>query len=157
MNFRAILLAFAVAGSALSVSAGGAAALSANDLVGTWTLVTAKPFGPNPKGILMFDANGRMTATVMRTKLPNYASKNRNRGTPAEYKAIAQGSLAYYGSYSVSGTDLLIHVEGSTYPNWAGTTQKRTNVTVAGDELKWTVAAPSGGGAPPVTVWRRAK
>ena len=47
-----------------SSATGGAGASCANgtacggDLVGTWTLVSADAYGPNPKGTLMFDANG---------------------------------------------------------------------------------------------------
>jgi Lipocalin-like domain len=44
-------------------------------------------------------------------------------------------SIAYYGTYSVSGTGLILHVEGSTFPNWTGTNQKRTNVTIKRDKL----------------------
>jgi hypothetical protein len=36
--------------------------------------------------------------------------------------AIVQGSLAYFGTYSVSETDKTItsHIESSTFPNWNG-------------------------------------
>ncbi len=50
-----------------------------------------------------------------------------------------QGSIAYFGTYSVSETDKTIttHIESSTFPNWIGTDQKRF-FTLSGDELKWT-------------------
>ena len=48
--FTAVGLAF---GSSIAV------AQSAKDLVGTWTIVSAEAFGPNPKGVLIFDTNGR--------------------------------------------------------------------------------------------------
>jgi hypothetical protein len=37
-------------------------------IVGTWTLVSAEAFGPNPKGIAIFDANGHMWAQLMRRR-----------------------------------------------------------------------------------------
>ena len=114
-------------------------------------------FGPNPKGILIFDANGRYSLMLMRPDLPKYASNNRTKGTPEEYKAIIGGTISYFGTYSVSGSDLVLRVEYSSFPNWNGTEQKRTNFTVAGDELKYTNTAPSVGGPPAVLVWKRAK
>jgi len=37
-----------------------------------------------------------------------------------------------------------LKVEGSSYPNWAGTEQKRTILSFAGDDLTWSVAASAG-------------
>jgi hypothetical protein len=129
-----------------------------DQLIGTWILVSAEPYGTNPKGSYMFDANGRFTAILMRNDLPKYTSNNRTQATPAEYKGTVDGSIAYFGTYSISGTDLDLRIEGSTFANWTGTVQKRTNVSVAGDELKYSVPAPSDArvtNAP--TVWKRAK
>jgi Lipocalin-like domain len=153
MNRYMVLLGIALAALASS----GAAAQSAKDLVGTWTLVSADAFGSNPKGYVMFDANGRVSAVLMRSDLPKYASNNRSQGTAEENKATVQGMIAWFGTYSVSGTDLILHIEGSSFPNWNGSNQKRTNLSVSGDELKWTQPTPSQGGPPVVVVWKRAK
>jgi hypothetical protein len=129
-----------------------------DQLVGTWVLSSAEPYGTNPKGSYMFDSNGRFSAILMRNDLPKYTSNSRTQATPAEYKGTVDGSIAYFGTYSVNGTDLDLRIEGSTFPNWTGTVQKRTNVSVAGDELKYNVPAPSD--ARPITtptVWKRAK
>ncbi len=159
MYRRWILGLSAVAGLALALAAGTAVAQSAKDLVGAWTLVStgSDAFPAGSKGMLMFDANGHVAAVLYRSNLPKYASNNRTKGTPEEYKATVEGSLSYFGTYSVSGTDLLLHVESSSFPNWNGTDQKRTNMTLSGDELKWTQPTPSAGGAPTVVVWKRAK
>ena len=74
----------------------------------------------------------------MKSDLPKYASNNRTQGTPAEYKDTAEGNISYFGTYTVSGTDLILHVEGSTFPNWIGTDQKRVNLSLTGDDLKAT-------------------
>jgi hypothetical protein len=154
---RSILNALVITALGFVLSAGHAAAQSAKDLVGAWTLSSAEAFGPAPKGSLILEANGRFSAMLMRNDLPKYASNNRTQGAPAEYKATVDGSLAYFGTHSVSGTDLNLHIEGSTFANWTGTDQKRTNIAVTGDEFKYTQPAPSGGGPPTVIVWKRVK
>jgi Lipocalin-like domain len=98
--------------------------------VGTWTPVSVEAFGPNPKGILIFDANGRFYPQILRSELPKIASNKRDTGTPEENKAVVSGSIAYYGTYTMNGTDLMLHVEGCSFPNWTGTDQKRSNVSV---------------------------
>ena len=140
-----------------STAGTGALAQSAKDLVGAWTLVSADAYGPNPKGALIFDANGHFSSQFMRSDLPKYASNNRAQGTPEEYKATVQGYIGYFGSYAFNGTDLVFHIEGSSFPNWNGTDQKRTNVTITGDELKYSQPTPSAGGPPIVVVWKRAQ
>src|SRR5262245_17297175 len=73
-------------------------------LVGSWTLLSLTagegadqtlPYGPNPKGSMMVDANGRFMITVVRSDLPNFASNNRMVGTPDENNSVVQGSIAY--------------------------------------------------------------
>ena len=142
----------------LVFSVGNAVAQSAKNLVGTWTPVSVEAFGPNPKGSLTFDANGRFSLQLLRSSLPKVAANKRDMGTPEENKAIVHGTISYYGTYKLNGTDLLLHVEASSFPNWTGTDQKRTNVALTGDELKYTNPAPSvGSGTPAVLVWKRAK
>ena len=150
-------LGFALVASS-AVSAPKAKA-NKKQLVGSWTIVSVDGYGPNPKGSLIFEANSRFSLQLMRADLPKYASNSRVQGTPAEYKATVDGSISYFGTYSVSGSDLTFHVEGSTFPNWTGTDQKRINLSVTGDELKYTNPAPSAGAAAPVIplVWKRVK
>jgi hypothetical protein len=148
------------------LSAGDACAQTVKDLVGTWTLVSSvneqggnktDQFGPNPKGILTVDANGRYVIAFARADLPKVASNNRTTATPEENKAIVQGSLTHFGTLSVNAADktFTFKIETATFPNWDGTEQKRP-FTVTGDELQYTVAAASGGGTATV-VWKRAK
>ena len=157
MNKLSILSLSATTALGLALCSSSAAAQSAKDIVGTWTIVSAEAFGPTPKGVLIFDANARYSLMLMRPDLPRYASNNRTQGTPEEYKAVSGGSISYFGTYSVSGSDLILRVEYSSFPNWNGTEQKRTNFTLAGDELKYTNTAPSVGGPAAVLVWKRAK
>ena len=105
-------------------------------LVGSWTLVSltagegpdqSLPYGPNPKGSMMVDANGRFMITVVQSDLPNFASNNRMRGTPDENNSVVQGSIAYYGTYTIDEATrvITVNVEGSTFPNFIGGTQTR--------------------------------
>ena len=83
------------------------------------------PYGPNPKGTMMVDANGRFSITVVRSDLPRFASDNRMTGTPEENMAIVQGCIAYFGTYSIDEAThvITVNVEGSTFPNFDGGTQ----------------------------------
>jgi hypothetical protein len=128
-----------------------------DQLVGTWALATADAFGANPKGSLIFDASGHFSAILERAGLPKVAANNRLQGTPEENKAIVDGTLTFFGTYSVAGSDLNLRIEGSSYPNWERTNQKRTNVSVHGGELTYTQPLPSGGGPATIVVWTRAK
>jgi len=147
-----------------------AVAQTTNDLVGTWTLVSITLeqdgkktdfYGANPQGQVIYDANGRFSVIITRSDLPKFASNNRQAGTPEENKAIVEGSLAYFGTYSVSETDKIIssHVESSTFPNWNGT-DRRTSFNISGDELSTHVVSgplTSIGTGTAYVVWRRAK
>jgi Lipocalin-like domain len=110
MNRRSILTFSAITALGLIFSLGGAVAQTKSlkdQLVGTWTLFSTDAYGPSPKGSYMFDPNGRFSAILMRNDLPKYSSNNRTQGTPPEYKATVDGSLAYFGTYSVIGPNLL--------------------------------------------------
>ena len=158
MNQNRQLWPSIVAVAVLAIAMGSAQAQSAKDLVGTWTVVSITgEDDPNPRGMLTFDAGGRFVQVNTRSDLPKYASGKRSEGTAAEYKAIALGSIGFFGSYTVDGTNLIRHVEGSTIPNMVGSDQKLVNLTLTGDELKWTNPTPPSGGALIVVSWKRAK
>ncbi len=134
-------------------------------LVGTWTYVavdvvqpdgTRVPlYGANPKGAATFDSNGRYLLLTARSGLPRFGANDRTKGTPEENKAIVQGSIAHFGSYTVNEADKTItfNIETSTFPNWNGTQQKRP-FTITGDELRWRTPASSGGGIAEVVLKR---
>ena len=153
MNRYVVIVSIALA----ALASRGAAAQTAKDLVGTWTLDSAGGFGGNPKGYVMFDTNGHFGALLLRSDLPKYASNRRTQGTAEEYKATVQGMIAYYGTYSLNGTDVILHIDGSSFPNWDGTDQKRINLSITGDEMRWTQPTTSGSRQPAETLWKRAR
>ncbi len=136
---------------------------------GSWILVELynetdgkriEPFGPNPRGSMLLTPDGRFSMILMRASLPKFASNVRTKGTVEEYQTVVQGSVAAFGTYTVTGDKdqvLNLHMEGSTFPNWDGQDQKRP-VTVAGDDMKIINPAPSiGGGGKNTQIWKRAK
>lgn len=144
-----------------------AVAQTAKELVGTWMLVSitlekdgqkTDMYGPNPQGQVTFDPTGHFSEIITRSDLPKFASNDRQAGTPEENKAVVQGTIAYFGPYSVSETDktVTIHLEGGTFPNWAGTDQKRF-FTISGDELNLTNATSSLGSGVARLILKRAK
>jgi Lipocalin-like domain len=164
MNRRTTLALSTVALLSLGVAVPGAAfAQTAKDLVGSWSMLsneTTRPdgtkfptWGPNPKGNLILESDGRFSVIVTRADLPKFASGSRVQGTPEENKAVVHGSIAFFGTYSVADKVMTLKVEASSFPNWTGTDQKRS-LSITGDEMKWTVAAGSGGGTVEL-VWKR--
>src|SRR5713226_2537460 len=100
---------------ALGITASAAVAPPAKtmreQLVGTWQFVIAEittadgkktlPFGDHPKGMLIFTADGHFSQVHVSGGLPRIASNNRLAGTDADNKAIVQGTLASFGTYTV--------------------------------------------------------
>src|SRR5258708_39583738 len=83
-------------------------------LVGAWTLVSiiatdksggkSDRRGPNPKGLLIFEANGYFSVLTSRSDIPNFAINNVNQGTAEENKAVMTGMIANVGTWSVDET-----------------------------------------------------
>ena len=145
----------------------GAVAQTAKELVGMWRLVSVTleqdgqktdMYGANPQGQAIFAPNGRFSIMFIRSDVPKFASSNREAGTPEENQAAVQGSIAYFGTYSVSEPDNVItyHLEGSTFPNWRDVDQKRL-FQLSGDELTLTNPIPSTGSGTGYSVWKRVK
>jgi hypothetical protein len=137
-----------------------------DQLVGTWAPVAIEntapdgkkitPWGEKVLGTLMFDSGGRFSQTLLRSDLPKIATNNRLQATPEENKAVVNGMITFYGTYTVTGADALTyHIDGSSFPNFNGTEQKRV-AKISGDDLTVTVAGASSGGTA-TQVWRRAK
>jgi hypothetical protein len=149
-----------------SVTVGQSANNDKERFIGSWTLVSLTsgeganqtlPYGPNPKGTMMVDANGRFSITVVRSDLPKFTSNNRMTGSPEQNKAIVQGTIAYFGTYSIDEAThvLTVNVEGSTFPNFTGGTQTRI-LSFDGDEVTYFNPTPSMGGSARAT-YRRTK
>ena len=140
-------------------------AQTAQEIVGTWTLVSAviqsgnvniEAFGSNPRGTLVLGSDGRYAIIFLRRDLPKIASNNRLSQTADESRTIAKGSIAHFGTYRVdeTGKFLVFRIESSTFPNWNGAEQRRP-FSLSGDEL--TYISPGSMGVAAQVVARRAK
>jgi hypothetical protein len=137
-------------------------------LVGAWTLVSiiatdkagnkSDRRGPNPKGLLIFDASGRYSILTSLATLPNFAIDNVNQGTAEENKAVMTGMIANVGTWSVDEKTKTIttNVEAGSFPNLNGKTQKRVVSLLTPDELRYVNGASVSGTVDEAT-WRRAK
>jgi hypothetical protein len=168
MNRRSLLTVSAATALGLALLAGNAVAQQKSlkeQLTGTWSLVSitsklpdgskSDPYGSNPKGVLSLENNGRLSFIITASNLPKFASNNRATGTADENKAVVQGSIGYFGTYTVDAADksYTIRVEGSTFPNSTGLSQKRM-VAISGDDLMITNPAGTAGGTAE-SKWKR--
>ena len=170
MHWRRNIGMSATAALGISLFVGSAAGQQRSlkeQLLGTWALVSHvstradgskfSMYGANPKGIAFFDAGRQFIITVMRSDRVNYVIDLPTQGTAEENKATAQGTITYFGTYSVSEADrsIAIHIEASSFPNWNGADQKRI-FSLTGDQLTLTARALQTGGSADV-VWKRVK
>jgi Lipocalin-like domain len=143
----------------LCLGAGTAAAEKAADagpprnpgsgkLVGTWKLVSIDErrasgervvpldYGPEPLGLIMYDAAGYMSAQAVRRGRPKLDSDDIHRATPEQAKTAFVGYNAYFGTYEVREREGVVihHVVGGLNPNWEGGQQFR-RFQISGDTL----------------------
>jgi Lipocalin-like domain len=136
-------------------------------LVGAWSLASYEATNPdgskatlfvgnNPQGIVVFDAGGRFAYQVG-VELPKFAANDRMKATPDEARAVMQGMIAYYGSYSVNEAEktITLQIERTTFPNQARS-GKRVITSLTADELKYSNPARTAGGQIHM-AWKRAK
>jgi hypothetical protein len=158
-----IVPAIAMSAVFTALAAPGAQAQTMKDLVGTWALVSSTiekggtktdTFGPKPIGSVFFGNDGHYALVFLRSDLPKVASNSRTSQTPEESRALASGSVATFGTYKVDDKTIILHIEGSTFPNWSGAEQRRP-FTLSGDELTYT--SPGTTGVPTQVTLRRVK
>jgi Lipocalin-like domain len=133
----------------------GHSQVSKDRLVGTWTYESVvvertdgtrvAPFGPDPKGFITLSADGRYSLQLIRPDIPKIASKDRLSGTAEENRAVAQGVVSQFGTYSVNEAEgtLTLHVETSSFPNENGTNHERIITSISADKLQWTNPTPT--------------
>jgi len=137
-------------------------------LVGTWTLVSSdqvrpdgsklRQFGANPKGINVFEANGRFFLMIASADNSKIASHNPDRTNSEEQGGLIVESIAYYGTYTVGEEEkvVFLHLDASTFPNQIGTDQKRAITSLTADELTYGYPATTSG-VRVHQVWKRAE
>jgi hypothetical protein len=158
------LLSFAIA---LSGTALAQQKSLKEQLVGSWIVVSvdntaadgkkSQIFGPHPKGVLIFSANGQYSQTIVNPDVPKFKINNRLKGTPEENSAAVHGTTATFGTWSVDEASKIVTVRnvGGMFPNQAGTDSPRTVTSITADELKLSVPLTASG-LRSDNVWKRA-
>jgi hypothetical protein len=136
-------------------------------LAGAWKLVRCdnvypdgrrvELYGSNPDGLWLIDSQGNYSMQIVRSQRGRFAANDKSKGTPEEYRAASLDFNAHYGHASVDGMKLHVHIDHASFPNWDGR-DSTSSFTIKGDELTYTVGAPSSGaseGAKGEVVWRR--
>lgn len=143
----------------------------ASQFVGTWKMVSVeerKPngeiveprYGARPSGYIMYDATGHVAVQIMKPGRTRFTSDDAAQATAAEAKAAFDGYGAYFGTYEINETEgyVIHHVEGSVFPNYVGSDQKR-GFELSGDQLILKPPARQVGGEQHTTrvTWQRVK
>jgi hypothetical protein len=137
-------------GLALSGAAFAQQKSAKEQIVGAWTLVAVtsemddgqkgEPFGPFPKGVIIFSNDGHFSLFQSRAETPKIAANDRAKATPEEAQSIVASSIAYYGTYLIDENTkvMVVNLAASTYANVAAIpNQKRTITLLNSDELKF--------------------
>src|SRR5262249_51204310 len=114
---------------------------------------------PSLQGAVTYTADGRFHFITTRTDAPKYASSDPTRPSPDEAMAVASGSLAYTGTYTLDENTKTIHaiIGPATFQNPVGAPNQRRIVTfISPDEMRFTTPGPPAGITLEI-VWKRAK
>jgi hypothetical protein len=132
-------------------------AADADDLIGTWKLVSwqvivkdrspRNVFGAYPKGYLILTRGGRSILVT--------TAESRQTGMgDSERAALHKSMLAYSGKYRIEGNDFIILVEVSWNEDWNGTEQRR-KFRIEGNRLIFESAPELSIAGPAKTDFRR--
>src|SRR3954462_12901323 len=98
-------------GVALSSGAFAQQKSTKEQIVGAWNLVSVtsemddgkkgEPFGPSPKGVIIFSSDGHFSLFQSRAEIPKIAANDRAKATAEEAQSIVASSIAYYGTYAI--------------------------------------------------------
>ncbi|MGC1105456.1 MAG: lipocalin-like domain-containing protein [Candidatus Acidiferrales bacterium] len=107
-------------------------------LIGAWRLLSLHEtltdgevvysLGEDAQGQLLYSAEGRMSAQLMRAKTHRFANDDMREATPEERASAWLDYFGYFGTYSIDAERNAVthHVEGSSFPNLNGSKQVRS-------------------------------
>lgn len=111
--------------------------ITKEDLIGTWKLESwtigysdrddfSYPFGEDPQGLLLYSAEGWMSASIARAGRAPFPEVENFRKLSDSLKAEAFSSYFHYaGTYRVANGDVTHYVTQGLNPNFPGTEQLR--------------------------------
>lgn len=167
MRRPAMIIVLSAVGGAMALPA-PAAAEELTSLKGVWVMESAYEihadgsrttnYGEHPKGLFNVDGAGRYNLQIFRPDRPAFASGDKARGTPEEYRAALVGISTHIGKVTIDRArhQLIFAVDAASFPNWEGKRQIR-DYSYKGGLLTYAVpASASGNGTTAYSVWRRA-
>jgi len=116
-------------------------------------------YGAHPLGLLNVDASGRYNMQIFRPGRPAFASGDKTRGTPEEYRQAVQGSSTHFGHVSIDTArrQLVFDIQAASFPNWEGRRQVR-DYSFKDGLLSYAVpASASSSGVIAWSIWRRVR
>jgi Lipocalin-like domain len=162
-----------VAAALTLVATGGAANAQQKSLkerlAGTWHFVIAEvtapdgtksfPFGPKPRGMVIFTPQGDFMQIHIAAEVPKIANGNRLQATPEEYAGIMRGTIAQFGTYTVDEDkkQFTMKFTASTFPNWEGVSQTRTIDKLTDEEFINTNPQVGAGRGSAYNLYRRTR
>ncbi|MBT5571531.1 MAG: hypothetical protein HOJ90_09960 [Alphaproteobacteria bacterium] len=123
--------------------------LRPEDIIGAWQLVDTyienpdgtrtQTQGDNPAGIIMYTADGYMSAITRRSdrELPA------DNGSADDKARMFDGYLNYAGRWSLDGNTVTHHIEHALNPNWIGSPRDRS-IDYQGDCMVYSGFAADG-------------
>ena len=125
-----------------------------DQIIGAWKLISYQelpvdgspsfyPMGEKAVGIIMYTADGFMSAQFMEPDRKLFASADWFKGTDEEYRQAATTYGGYTGPFDVDEEKKIVthSVFVSAFPNWIGQIQPRA-VRIEGDDLYLSSATP---------------
>ena len=161
-------IAVAAALGAMLAASPQARAEALTSLEGSWLMDSAYEihpdgsrttnYGEHPKGLFIVDASGRYSMQIFKVDRPAFASGDKARGSPEEYRAAVVGSSTHIGRVTIDAVhhQLRFSVDAASFPNWEGKIQVR-DYTFKDGLLSYAVpASASSSGVVAYSLWRRA-
>lgn len=141
------------------------AALTADQLVGTWQLrqwqctyedgTTTEPFGAGAQGLLLYSGDGWMSACIMAPGRARLSAANPREAPEVERAAAFDGYFSYAGRWRILDRRVQHEVSIALNPGMVGTLQLR-DAEFADDGLTLSATEPARGGTRRHRlVWRR--
>jgi hypothetical protein len=137
---------------------------SSDPFLGAWILVSfehvlpsgevSRPFGDSPTGLILYQADGRMSAQVSVANPKRFAGEEPVQASNEEAAAAWRTYFGYWGSFIVAAEkQAVVHrVEGSSFANWIGTEQVRHFRFDGANRLILQTQSPSGHST---AIWQR--
>ncbi len=134
------------------------------DLIGVWTLVSwvgeienELPLGKNVSGQLIYSTTKEMSVVIVCEDRENISEGELFFGHGKERIDSFNSFLSYFGSYELEGHTVIHKIKGCSYPNWSGTTQRRSCSFISPNEMVLRAEGIHVNGKAKITylTWRR--